>query len=88
MYKHACFLQYVYDELLKAVENIELELFEEEAYERYQERIDLERIPIPSKCMMCKEYYYNDEFHDMMCCLSRYDFDVDKVFQCGAFKSI
>lgn len=88
VFKHSCFLEYVYDELFKAVENIELQLFEEEAYERYQERIDLERIPIPAKCMLCKEYYYRDEFHNMMCCLSRYDFDTEKDFQCGAFKSI
>ncbi len=88
VFKHSCFLEYVYGELLRLIEDIELQLFEEEAYERYHERVELEKIPIPAKCMLCKEFYCRDEFHDMLCCLSRYDFDTEKDFQCGAFKSI
>ena len=50
--------------------------------------INLESIPVPGLCVICKHYQEDDAEENLLCQLNRYDQQNSPDFQCGAFEKM
>ncbi len=50
------------------------------------EKIDMESVPIPSLCLICKSYDFDDWEENLLCLMNRSDQKDDEEFMCGAFE--
>jgi len=51
-------------------------------------KIDLQAIPIPDLCKICKSYQINDWDENLLCMMNRLDQRNDPNFKCGAFDKL
>ncbi|MBN2746444.1 MAG: hypothetical protein JXR34_06935, partial [Bacteroidales bacterium] len=49
-------------------------------------RVNMEMIPVPGLCVICKKYQTDDEEEDLLCQLNRFDQQSDDEFICDAFE--
>lgn len=87
-FRAQCYQKYVYNEMVEAVADLERPAFEGGYFNDDGTRIDPDKILIPSKCMMCRDYHRNNEFDNILCNLTRCDYDGQSEFKCGSFKPI
>jgi len=57
-------------------------------YDDYGQKVDPDTVPIPSLCIICKNYQVDDWEENLLCLMNRFDQKDDKDFECGAFEKI